>query len=99
VSAPELPPEVVYLLERGDKVQATKELARHERISLGEALKKISFYTGKAEMPKHPEPSEIVRGIASMLDHPSVYMGGPSRMAIRKAEKIVDYLRESGVEV
>lgn len=33
--------------------------------------------------------------IASMLDHPSVYMGGPSQNSLRKAKKIVDYLIES----
>ena len=30
--------------------------------------------------------------IASSLDYPSVYMGGPSLGSIRKAEKIVDNL-------
>lgn len=32
------------------------------------------------------------QGIASALDHPSVYMGGPSMQARRKAERIIALL-------
>lgn len=35
------------------------------------------------------------QSIASMLDHPSVYMGGPSQQAIRKAIKIVEFLSQN----
>jgi hypothetical protein len=31
--------------------------------------------------------------IAGVLDHPSVYMGGPSRQHLRKAEQIIECLR------
>jgi hypothetical protein len=34
----------------------------------------------------------VQRGIASILDSPSVYMGGPSPMSLRKAKMIVDML-------
>ena len=32
---------------------------------------------------------EMVRTIAAMLDHPSVYMGGPSQRNMRRAEQII----------
>lgn len=35
--------------------------------------------------------------IASMLDHPSIYMGGPSRHSIKKAERIWESLIEEGL--
>lgn len=46
------------------------------------------------------EEKYILRqNIASILDHPSVYMGGPSIQSIRKAIKIVEYLdRECSIE-
>ena len=31
--------------------------------------------------------------IAGVLDHPSVYMGGPSRQNLRKADQIIECLR------
>jgi hypothetical protein len=31
--------------------------------------------------------------IAGVLDHPSVYMGGPSRQHLRKADQIIECLR------
>lgn len=37
------------------------------------------------------------RRIASILDHPSVYMGGPSHGSMRRAAKIVEYLADEGV--
>ena len=37
----------------------------------------------------------VQRVIASCIDHPSVYMGGPSRNSMRKAETIVEYLERS----
>lgn len=37
-----------------------------------------------------PEDREaLVEGIAQIIDHPSVYMGGPSRNSLRIAEAIV----------
>ena len=38
----------------------------------------------------------IQRNIASMLDHPSVYMGGPSQGSMRRAKRIVEYLASLG---
>jgi len=81
------------------RVSATKELRACESISLAEATRIIDEHLGIETKELEPKPSDIVRGIASMLDHPSCYMGGPSRLSLRKAERIVDYLRESGVEV
>lgn len=36
----------------------------------------------------------IQRNIASIIDYPSVYMGGASRNALNKAEKILNFLKE-----
>jgi hypothetical protein len=36
--------------------------------------------------------SEIQRRIAVIIDHQSVYIGGPSRMAMKKAKEILDDL-------
>jgi hypothetical protein len=36
--------------------------------------------------------NELVHRIAAELDKPSVYMGGPSKVSRRRAEKIVDLL-------
>lgn len=33
------------------------------------------------------------RIIASVFDHPSVYMGGPSQGSLRKADKIIEVLQ------
>ena len=38
----------------------------------------------------------VERCIASILDSPSVYMGGPSRGSLRKADRIGDYLEDQG---
>lgn len=38
------------------------------------------------------------RGAASIMDHPSVFMGGPSQQNLRKAKSIADMLEEFGVE-
>lgn len=35
--------------------------------------------------------------IASMLDHPSVFMGGPSQRSIRRARDIIDALKAEGL--
>lgn len=34
----------------------------------------------------------VQRQIASILDYPSVYMGGPSRGSMGKAERVIEYL-------
>lgn len=34
--------------------------------------------------------------IASILDNPSVYMGGPSQGSLRKADRILEYLEDQG---
>jgi hypothetical protein len=47
----------------------------------------------KTTKPLLPEPVLI---IAACLDHPSVYMGGPSAASVRKAERIVDTLEAFG---
>ena len=36
----------------------------------------------------------IIRMIASIMDYPSVYMGGPSRQSMQKAEKIINILKK-----
>lgn len=36
--------------------------------------------------------------IAAMLDHPSVYMGGPSKGNLKRADKILEYLADEGIE-
>jgi RecJ-like exonuclease len=35
--------------------------------------------------------------IASIMDYPSVYMGGPSYTNMKKAQKIINFLREEGL--
>ena len=39
------------------------------------------------------EREELQRMIAGILDHPSVYMGGPSRQNMRRADKIISTIR------
>jgi RecJ-like exonuclease len=39
----------------------------------------------------------IQRTMASIMDYPSVYMGGPSRGNMQKAQKIIDFLKEEGL--
>ena len=39
----------------------------------------------------------LCRMIASTIDHPSVYMGGPSHNSMRKAERIIKILKEDGL--
>jgi hypothetical protein len=34
--------------------------------------------------------------VASVLDHPSIYMGGPSRQSIAKARRVLAALRREG---
>ncbi len=41
------------------------------------------------------EPAKL--DIASILDHPSVYMGGPSRGNQRNADRILTYLEKEGL--
>lgn len=38
--------------------------------------------------------TELEQAIAEILDYPSVFMGGPSRLSMRKAEAIVAMLNE-----
>lgn len=37
----------------------------------------------------------VIRFIGAMIDHPSVFMGGPSRRSLRLATQIVEYLENS----
>lgn len=39
---------------------------------------------------------KLVHIIASILDHPSVYMGGPSQGNRRKAQRILEVLEDGG---
>lgn len=39
----------------------------------------------------------LQRMIASKIDYPSVYMGGPSHNTMRKAERIIKILKEDGL--
>lgn len=44
-----------------------------------------------------PEEREYVRRvIASILDYPSVYMGGPSQNNLRRAGSVIEALEQSG---
>jgi len=38
----------------------------------------------------------VQRSIASAIDHPSIYMGGPSKGAMQKAIAIVEHLEAAG---
>lgn len=38
----------------------------------------------------------LTRLISEIIDHPSVYMGGPSRQAQQKANRIIDALQKAG---
>ena len=42
------------------------------------------------------EREYVRRTIASMLDYPSVYMGGPSQNNLRRAGRIMDELERQG---
>lgn len=37
--------------------------------------------------------------IAAILDHPSVYMGGPSKQNMRKAQTILDMMIKAGFDI
>jgi hypothetical protein len=37
--------------------------------------------------------------IASCLDHPSVYMGGPSQRSVERARRIVQALQAEGFQI
>lgn len=41
-------------------------------------------------------PEFTQRAIARMLDHPSVYMGGPSHGSLRRAGRIVEWMVAEG---
>lgn len=48
-------------------------------------------------MKPHYDPELALRQtIAGILDHPSVYMGGPSRQNLQRADKIIAALRGHG---
>lgn len=38
-------------------------------------------------------PEVVTRNIAAILDHPSIYMGGPSRRSMAMSARITDYLK------
>lgn len=41
----------------------------------------------------------LLATIGAILDHPNIYMGGPSRPSLKKAEKILDYMKDEwGIE-
>jgi len=55
-----------------------------------------------AKMPEQQTTDETpldqaVWLIASMLDHPSVFMGGPSQRSIRRARDIINALKDEGM--
>lgn len=41
----------------------------------------------------HITPEHAQRAIASILDYPSVYMGGPSQQSMRRALQVIEYLK------
>lgn len=56
-----------------------------------------------ADDPRHQSTADeapldkAVWLIASMLDHPSVFMGGPSQRSIRRARDIIKALKTEGL--
>jgi hypothetical protein len=42
-------------------------------------------------------PDLLAIYLASVLDHPSVYMGGPSQANLRRAKRIVEFLQQEGI--
>jgi hypothetical protein len=40
---------------------------------------------------------ELIHRIAALLDHPSVFMGGPSKQNLRKAAAIVEMLADEKI--
>lgn len=40
---------------------------------------------------------KLQHDIAAILDHPSVFMGGPSHHHLRKADAIMKYLTRNGI--
>lgn len=56
---------------------------------------KCNGCAGFGHMTKH-----ILRlRVGSILDHPSVYMGGPSLNSLKKADRIINYLINEGVDI
>lgn len=62
---------------------------------IGERIAK-SIRGGEALTMTKPLPA-LQHEIALILDHPSVYMGGPSQQSIRKAERIVRHMERCGL--
>lgn len=44
--------------------------------------------------PKDEAYSRRLHAVAAILDHPSVYMSGPSRQAVRTAQRIMEVLEQ-----
>jgi DnaJ-class molecular chaperone len=42
-------------------------------------------------------PDLLVKYFAGMLDHPSVYMGGPSQGNLKRAKRLVEFLQDEGI--
>ena len=42
-------------------------------------------------------PKILQSRIASILYHPSLYMGGPSQQSLRRAKKIIEYLQDQNI--
>jgi hypothetical protein len=74
---------------RGMKARVDAELTERGKSGLEQAFAAAR----ESEETTIPEPVHI---IASMLDYPSVYMGGPSRASRRKAERIWQTLQDEG---
>lgn len=61
-----------------------------------ESLQKAGFNAS----PTGFDPSRyVLHSIAAMIDHPSLYMGGPSRGAIKKAEEIWRFVTTDAIAI
>jgi len=54
----------------------------------------VSVSTHKERLMDDAAKYLLRQRIASILDHPSVYMGGPSQQSLRKAIRIIEALDE-----
>jgi hypothetical protein len=56
----------------------------------------VDYKSTIAGAPDEDAIADAVWLIASMLDHPSVFMGGPSQRSKRRAQDIIDALLAEG---
>lgn len=64
-----------------------------------ETLSRLAAGLAAAPQPAPVDREALVEEIAQIIDHPSVYMGGPSRNALRTANAIADALLARGLRL